>query len=224
MTKTSKTKEKQRAFSHISYKERVIIENRYCVDKKTISDIAKELNRPTSAVSREVGGKPRIGRGKYSADIAQAKAEKNRGNQGRKTKFDYEPLCSYVVEKMKLGWSPEQIEIRLPIEYPIDKKMRISDEAIYQHVYGQINREGNGTVKKGCEDLRKYLARRHKRRQKKDFRKAQKLERMGKLPSIEDRPKEAEERKAVGHYFELRNTRKSSFFVFPSFQPPSSRG
>lgn len=78
--------------------------------------------------------------------------------------------------------------------------MRISYEAIYQHIYGQINREGNGAVKKGCEDLRKYLARRHKRRVKKGFRKAQKLERMGKLPSIEDRPKKADERKAVGHW------------------------
>lgn len=200
MTKTSKTVGKQRTFNRISYKERVIIENRYCIDKKMISEIAKELSRPSSAVSREIGGNPRIGRGKYSADIAQAKAEKNRGNQGRKTKFDYEPLCSYVAEKLKLGWSPEQIEIRLPIEYPNDERMRISYEAIYQHVYGQINREGNGAIKKGCEDLRKYLARRHKRRAKKGFRKAQKLERTGKLPSIEDRPKEADERKVVGHW------------------------
>lgn len=200
MAKTSKTAERQRTFSRISYKERVIIENRHCVDKKTISDIAKELNRPVSSVIREIGGKPRIGRGKYSADIAQAKAEKNRENQGRKTKFNYEPLCSYVAEKLKLGWSPEQIEIRLPIEYPSDERMRISHEAIYQHIYGQINRAGNGAVKKGCEDLRKYLARRHKRRAKKGFRKAQKLERTASLPSIEDRPKEADERKEVGHW------------------------
>lgn len=50
------------------------------------------------------------------------------------------------------------------------------------------------------EDLRKYLARRHKRRQKKGFRKAQKLERTGSLPSIEIRPEEANERKEIGHF------------------------
>jgi transposase, IS30 family len=199
MTKKQKSVNKRR-FNRLSYKERVIIENRYCVDKKTVSIIALELSRPVSAVSREIGGKPRIGRGKYSADIAQAKAINNSKKQGRKSKLGYEPLSCYVVEKLKLGWSPEQIESRLPIEYPRDRKMRISYEAIYQYVYAQIRREGNGRVKKGCEDLRKYLARRHKRRAKKGFRKAQKLERKDKLPSIEDRPKEADKRKEIGHW------------------------
>ena len=199
MTKKQKSVKKCR-FNRISYKERVIVENRYCIDKKTISAIALELGRPVSAISRETEGKPRIGRGKYSADIAEARALDNSAKQGRKSKLDYEPMRVYVVEKLKLGWSPEQIELRLPIEYPKDKRMRISYEAIYQYVYTQINREGNGTVKKGCEDLRKYLPRRHTRRQTKGFRKAQKLERIGKLPSIEDRPKEADKRKEIGHW------------------------
>src|SRR3989344_7052370 len=140
MTKKQKSVKKCR-FNRISYKERVIVENRYCIDKKTISAIALELGRPVSAISRETEGKPRIGRGKYSADIAQARALDNSKKQGRKSKLDYEPMRVYVVEKLKLGWSPEQIAIRLPIEYPKDKQMRISYEAIYQYVYTQINRE-----------------------------------------------------------------------------------
>ncbi|MCX6752132.1 MAG: hypothetical protein NTZ87_01380 [Candidatus Nomurabacteria bacterium] len=196
MRKQSKQK---RVFERISFKERVIIENRYCVDKKMITDIAKELDRPKSAISREIGGKPRIGRGKYSADARQAEVEKKRSNQGRRSRLDYAPLRDYVVTKLKLGWSPEQIEVRLPIEYPEDKMMRISDEAIYQYVYSQIRRNGNGKVKPGCEDLRIYLPRRHTRRAKKGFRKAQKLERIESLPSIENRPREAEKRKIVGH-------------------------
>ena len=59
-TKSLKTKEKQRTFKRISYKERVTIENRHCMDKKTISDAVKELDRPPSAVSREIGGKPHV--------------------------------------------------------------------------------------------------------------------------------------------------------------------
>ena len=100
------------------------------------------------------------------------------------------------MEKLKLWWSPEQISLRLPIEHP---GQTISYEAIYKYIYGQIHREGNGMVKKGGEDLRQYLPRRHTRRQKKGFRKAQKLERPT-LPSIEDIPAEAEKREDVGHW------------------------
>lgn len=170
------------------------------MDRRSISDIAIELNRPASAISREIGGKPRIGRGRYNADNAQERVERNRKKQGRKTKFEHEPLRAYTVGKMKLGWSPEQIELRLPIEYTNDKKMRTSYEAIYQYIYSQIYRGGNGRVKPGCEDLRIYLARRHKRRAKKGFRKAQKLERDTSLPSITMRPKEVDARVVLGHW------------------------
>lgn len=97
---------------------------------------------------------------------------------------------------MKLGWSPEQISIRLPIDH---KGQEISYEAIYQFVYAQIHREGNGNIREGCEDLRPYLPRRRKRRATKGVRRAQKTERPI-LPSIEDRPKEADKRKEIGHW------------------------
>jgi IS30 family transposase len=200
MRKLQKSSVSCRTFERLNYKERVIIENRYCIDKKSMRDIAKELSRPPSAISREIEGRPRIGRGKYTADKGQQKAEDGRENQGRKSKLIHQPLKDYVVAKLKLGWSPEQIEWRLPIDYPKNKRMRISYEAIYQFVYSQIHRKGNGMLKKDCEDLRKYLPRRHTRRQKKGFRKAQRLERNLALPSIEDRPKEVEKRKKIGHW------------------------
>ena len=43
---------------------------------------------------------------------------------------------------MKLGWSPEQISIRLPLDYKEDTTMRISYEAVYEYVYKQIYRNG----------------------------------------------------------------------------------
>lgn len=200
MKKTSSRHKKKRSFQRINYRERVIIENRYCIDRKRISAIARELGRPPSAISREIGAKPRMGRGKYSADGAQRNTEIKRENQGRKSKFEYTPLKRYAAKKLKLGWSPEQISIRLPIEYVRNKSMRVSHEAIYEYIYAQVYRSGNGRVKPGCEDLRKYLARRHTRRQKKGFRKARKLERDTALPSIELRPQEVEQRKAMGHW------------------------
>jgi len=187
-------------FRRIDLRERVIIENRYCIDMKSMRNIALELNRPVSSVSREIRGKPRLGVGKYSAYTAQSNSGNRRENQGRKSKLVYQPLKNYVVDKMKLGWSPEQISLRLPIEYSQDREMRISYEAIYQYVYAQVHRGGNGMIKKNCEDLRKYLIRRHTRRQRKGFRQARRLEQESVLPSIEVRPKEVLKRKIIGHW------------------------
>ena len=189
-----------KSFSRITYQERVIVEIRYCIDKKSMRSIARELNRPPSAISREIGGRPRVGMGRYRADLAQVKTNSNRHKQGRNTKCLYEPLRVYVVTKLKLGWSPEQISIRLPLEYPQDTDMRISYEAIYQYVYSQVYRGGHGYMKPGCEDLRTYLARRHQRRQAKGFRKAQKTERRAGIPSIDDRPEVVETRTRIGDW------------------------
>lgn len=199
MTTIQKTTQKQRTFSRISFKERVIIENRYCTDRRTLSDIAKELSRPVCTIVREIDDRPRIGRGKYTADKAQSLSEEKRMNQGRGSKLVYEPLRVYVIMKLKIGWSPEQIEWRLPREHPHDKNMRISYEAIYQYVYAQVHRGGNGKVREGCEDLRPYLARRHARRQQKGFRQTRKVYRP-ELPSIDDRPRVVDKRKELGHW------------------------
>ena len=59
--------------------------------------------------------------GRYRADVAQRKVDVRRHQQGRDAKCLYEPLLEYVVSKIKLGWSPEQISIRLPLEYPHDE-------------------------------------------------------------------------------------------------------
>ncbi len=67
-------------------------------------------------------------------------------------------------------------------------------------MYAQVKRRGHGAVKKGCQDLRPYLARRHQRRQKKGFRQSKKVERDFSLPSIENRPASVRKRKEVGHF------------------------
>ena len=107
----------------------------------------------------------------------------------------HKPLKEYVIEKLEIGWSPEQIALRLPQSHT---DMRISHETIYAYIYRQIN--PCGTVKQGGEDLRDLLPRRRKRRMQKGMRKAQKLERDSHLPSIEDMPKEVEERTVIGHW------------------------
>jgi len=199
MNKNNKSKKakKKRNFKQFTLNDRIKIEIRYR-DGWSLREIAKELGagRTAGSVSREIAGKSRKGFGKYQAHIAHEKAlGKRHGKKGFRLKNIL--IQNYVVEKMKLGWSPEQISIRLPIDH---KNESISYEAIYQFVYAQVYRGGNGVVKKGCEDLRIYLVRRHHKRSKKGFRKAQRLERTQGLPSIEDRPSEVEKRKVVGHW------------------------
>ena len=203
---------KRRSFSRLDIKERIIIETRWCIDKKSVSAIAKELNRHRSTVYREIDGRPRIGAGRYKAYSEQRKYLDRKHNQGRKSVFVYKPLKEYVINKLKLGWSPEQIDIRLPIEYVNDKKMRVSYETIYVFIYKQIRSDGK--VEFGGIDLRGYLPLRRRRRMKPGFRKAKKLERIGSLPSIEKRPKLVEKRKEVGHWEgDTMVSRKSSVRV-----------
>lgn len=183
-------------FHQLTLEDRVKIEVRYR-EGMSFRGIAKFLGhgRTAGSICREVKGRPRRGFGKYQAHIAQREALERR--LGKKpTRLKNDTIRSYVKEKMKIGWSPEQISIRLPLDYI---GYKISYEAIYQFVYAQVRRAGNGALKEGCEDLRKYLPQRHKRRQKKGLRQAQKAERPV-LPSIEDRPKVVEKRIRIGDW------------------------
>ncbi|MBU6214339.1 IS30 family transposase [Patescibacteria group bacterium] len=197
-----KKQRKRRGGKPLSLRERSIIELRWCRDGRTVTEIADELGRNKSSISRELDGKPRIGSGKYDADRAHAKALDRIGSRGNVPKtVKHELLRSYIETKMRdERWSPEQVSLRLPIEFPNDSRMRVAPETIYQEVYRRVYRGGNGAVKKGTLDLRPYLARRHKQRAKKGFRKVQKAERDASLPSIERRPLVVEKRSRIGDW------------------------
>ena len=187
---------KKRSFNQLTLEDRVKIEVKYR-DGLSFRDLAKYLGqgRTAGAICREIGGRPRKGVGKYQAHIAHEQALAKRGGK-KPTRLKNELIRSYTKDKLRLGWSPEQISLRLPMDHFGNE---ISSEAIYQFVYAQVKRGGNGFVKKGCEDLRPFLARRHTRRQTKGFRQAQKAERPL-LPSIGDRPVIVDKRKRIGDW------------------------
>jgi IS30 family transposase len=191
-------KTKRKRFKHLNLDDRITIEIHYS-QGKSLAEIAKILGkgRNKSTVAREIRGRPRKGIGRYKAYAANIQARGEDKYRGRRQRLKNETTRTYVKEKLKLGWSPEQISLRLPIER---KGESISDEAIYQYVYDQIHRGGNGKMKDGCEDLRQYLPRRHTRRSTKGARRAKNLERMDALPSIETRPSVVDKRKEVGHF------------------------
>lgn len=159
-------------------------------------DIAKLIKRDRSTVIREIerNGAPKTK--KYRPESAHAKALAKRARRGVRPRLKNELIRNYTIEKLKLGWSPEQVSIRLPIDH---KGHTISAEAIYQYIYSSFDNIGAGKVKRGHEDLRVYLARRHKRREKKGARATQKLYQTP-LPSIEERPAVVDRRKQFGHW------------------------
>lgn len=160
--------------------------------KKSIRQIAEGLNRSPSSIAREINkNKDSLNRCRYSPRIANEKAIVNRSHRGRELRLKSCYLRQYVIEHLKLGWSPEQIAASSP--------EKISHEAIYQFIYAQIYRNGYGYVKPGHEDLRPYLARRKKRRMNKGMRASYRIEK-GPLPSIDIRPKEADTRRRIGHW------------------------
>lgn len=194
--KKGKAQKQRCGFNQLTLEDRVRIEIKYR-EGLSLRDIATYLGngRTASSICREIDGRPRRGMGKYQAHISHAKALTQRLGK-KSTRLKSELIRSYMKEKLKLGWSPEQISLRLPIDHPHNE---ISYEAIYQFIYAQIRRGSNGKVKVGREDFRPYLARRHARRQTKGFRQAQKMYRPA-LPSIESRPAIVDRRKRIGDW------------------------
>lgn len=179
---------KKNKYKHLSIEERELI-SQLLASGKTLGDIAKSMGRSKSSISREVNRNFNRVKKKYFAHNAQIKY-KNRKFNAKKYKRLLNPLIrNYVVDKTKLGWSPEQISGRIKVDLP---GQSISHEAIYQFIYDPIIRVHI--------DLVQYLRRNHKKRIKKSYlRRAKKSHISHRIP-IENRPEEVEERKVLGHW------------------------
>jgi IS30 family transposase len=159
----------------------------------SFSDIAKALNRKASTISREVGAGG-CNRQTYRAVKAQNRARRNAAKRkaGKHRLNKEKELWKYIRKKLKLKWSPRQIAEELEIDYPLDMTMRISPEAIYTYIYVLPR----GSLKK---ELTACLRQDHKRRHKQA--RGVKIERnIEDMLSIEERPKEVEDRIIPGHW------------------------
>lgn len=164
--------------------------------KQSVRNIVKELGRSPSSISREINKNRRSdGKRLYIPRAAHERAVANRSVRGERKMVKNSHLRDYVIKHLKLGWSPEQIAAKA--EGTAGAK--ISHEAIYQYIYAQIHRNGYGLLRPGCEDLRIYLARRKKRRVRKEQRTSYRIQK-GPLPSIDNRPKEIKKRESIGHW------------------------
>ena len=183
---------KSPAYTRLSFKDREEI-SRGLWNREPLSTIAARIARETSTVSREVARNG--GRTGYRAGSA-SDASYFRGKLKRiAPKIELVPaLKAYILEKLRLQWSPQQISLRLKTEYPNETAMQISHESIYTYIYilprGELKRELIG-----------YLRQKRKLRENRRGKAAE--ENRGHIPemiSIEERPAEVADRIIPGHW------------------------
>jgi IS30 family transposase len=156
----------------------------------TVRQIARQLGRHPSTVSREVraGG----GVAEYRAVKAAYRARMHRLRPKLRKLADGTPLFAHVCKVMAMGWSPQQVAARMRIDYADDLAMRVSHETIYTWFY---------LLPKG-ELKRALLA---GMRQRKDHRGLERRGHYGRhriadMVSIDERPAEVADRKVPGHW------------------------
>ncbi len=160
--------------------------------ERSIREIARQLHRPASTVSREItrnGGKIR-----YRAVAADKRAWR-RAERPKPCRLALQPELSAVVgAKLELDWSPEQVAGWLRREYPLDPRMHISHETIYRTLYVQAR----GALKK---ELVAHLRRQHPIRRSRRYSAANGARgQIVDAVSIALRPAVVEDRAIPGHW------------------------
>ena len=102
--------------------------------KQTQTSIATLLRRHKSSISPELKRYTKDSLG-YLPDRSQEDAR--RFARRNVSLFRSAKLSSYVIEKLKLGFSPEQISGRMKLE---NNPIRVSHEAIYKYIYSEDGR------------------------------------------------------------------------------------
>ncbi|WP_139244584.1 IS30 family transposase, partial [Arthrobacter woluwensis] len=158
-----------------------------------VRQIAAELERSPSPISRELRRNSHPRSGDYRPHAAQARAV-GRLPRPKTGKIAQMPeLRAYIQEKLDRRWSPEQISKTLRVEFPGREEMHVTHETIYLALYIR-----------GCGELRRELhkALRTGRARRKPRRQAQQRQPRYRDPMvmISDRPAEIEERAIPGHW------------------------
>lgn len=177
-------------FSQLGQSERDDI-HRGLLAGQSLRTIAKSLGRSASTLSRE-RRRNSIAAGSYDAVVAGREAtNRRRGSRPRKL-AEGSALAQRVHDKLRRGWSPEQISGHLKQENPTDRSRCVSHETIYTAIYAMPK----GELRK---ELIGELRRAHKNRVKRSggaVRRGQ----LSNMKSIHIRPPEVASRELPGHW------------------------
>ena len=158
----------------------------------SLRSIANELGRSASTISREVNRNG--GLKAYRASEAD-QAAWDRAHRPKPCKLAQHPMLKRIVaSKLKMNWSPKQIDGWLKRQYPDDENRHVSHETIYRSLFIQAR----GVLKK---ELLQYL--RSQRTIRRSRQHSMKNEGLGKIcnaVSIRERPASVEDRAVPGHW------------------------
>jgi len=176
----------EKKYKHLSLEERCSIA-RLHEDGRSIRQIATAMDRPASTISREMKRNSSRQQG-YKPGYAHQQAQARRWT-GSRLERD-EALRAMVLDKLALGWSPEQISGYLG---RCAEPIRISHESIYRFIYAQITRTKNYR-------WRHYLPRSKSKRGWRGQRGGSPVKTIQHRVSIHQRPSDVANRKSLGHW------------------------
>jgi IS30 family transposase len=159
---------------------------------RSLRQIARELGRAPSTVSREVK-RNSLARGDYLASRAERKAQRRAARPQQSKLAGNARLREEVQDRLKAKNSPEQIAHRLTMDFPDDPEMRVSHETIYKALYVQ-GRGALGRELSAC--LRTGRAVRQPRNRRANTGRGH----LKDAVSISERPAEVEDRAVPGHW------------------------
>jgi IS30 family transposase len=187
-----KPDKRKRTAYHLTLEEREEI--RACLSAKmSIRAIARQLNRSPSTISREINRNR--GRRWYKAVAADNKAWRSARRPKLCALASNTALRSFVIEKLKLNWSPEQISGWLKANKSCHADMQISHETIYKTLYVRSRKVLE-------HSLARHLRRSHRMRQSVNHSRSGDRGTINIVNgvSIHKRAKSIDSRKSVGHW------------------------
>lgn len=177
---------------YLSEDERIVIADRRR-EKISIRQIAVELGRPASTISREIKRNRHPGSGDYRPHAAQARADARRPRPKKGKIAANLELEQAVRAGLEREWSPEQISNLLRLAHPDRPEMHVSHETIYQALYvqgrGELRRELTRALRTG-----RTVRKPHRRPDQRQPRFT------SPMVMISDRPAEADDRAVPGHW------------------------
>jgi IS30 family transposase len=148
--------------------------------KRSPSTISRELDRTKTPYYRALSGHVRSIRRSRSRRLGQSKIDAN------------PELLKVIINKIQLFWSPEQIANYLKETYDC-KSMHASKDTIYTYIYVQPRGELR-------DQLIRHLRDKHLKRRVQGKSAAGQKSDLADMISIEQRPKEVEDRTIPGHW------------------------
>lgn len=172
-------------YSHLSLHERKLIFNWFHYRKMSIRKIGDLLRRAHTTISREIRrNKSQHYVPTYYPHTAQRYYAIRIRRRASRVRISNLATKQYVIDKLKVGWTPELIAGRLKLT---GEEKYICHESIYQYIY------------KEAKELINYLPRKHKRRRIK-YPKRSYVTKTSFKTSILDRPEEIDNRSIAGHW------------------------